>query len=272
MARRRFIVRVQAANLRAEVWVNKIPVCMFRPAETRSPTALPVNQFLVAGRNTVGVTLHAGAVPSKAHEEWSDEAGAAAYSGPAVLRLALSEYDDEQAGPAYSPPPLVSLEWEGEACSRPVYLEREVVLSKEQRPWAWETAKAFRVIDPTVRTQVLDYVRSLHALLAAGDFNGYMSESAAKLEELTAQAYGLSAEGMRKNMLQALKTHSEPSYSLRPFDPQEVDLRLIADGRMIECLRKDRGYVLEYANTKSADTFFLPLMVGQIQTRWRILR
>ena len=272
MAKSRFIIRVQATNLRAEVWVNNMPVCMLLPGQALSPVALPVNQFLIAGRNTVGVVLHAGAVPSKASEEWSKGDGASAYSGPASLRLTLAEYDDEQTDSAYVPAFLTTLDWEGEACPRPAYVEREFSLSKSVGPWSWETARTFRVLDPTLREQVLDYVKSLHNLLAVADFNGFVSESAIKLNELTAQAYGVSAEYMRNNMLQALKVHSEPPYGLRALNLQEIDLRLVAGGRLIECLRKDRGYVLEYKQPQKPDTFFLPLMVGQFDNRWRILR
>jgi len=106
----------------------------------------------------------------------------------------------------------------------------------------------------------------------AGDFNSYLSESAKKLEELTTRAYGVSAEYTRNNMFQALKVHSEPPYCLRALNFQEADLRLVAEGRMIECLRSDRGYVLEYRQAQKPGTFFLPLMIGQIDRCWRILR
>ena len=123
-----------------------------------------------------------------------------------------------------------------------------------------------------MRGEVRDYLEYLHRLLTAREFEAFVAESAPKLEELTELAYGVPAESMRRGMLQALEDHSVEPYRLQPLDWSEVDLRLVAGGRMIDCLRKNRRNVLEYVEPKDQDVFFLPTMVGKIGAQWKILR
>jgi hypothetical protein len=271
MPNSRFIICFKFSNVRAEVWVNGIPVGMVLP-DISSPMAIPVNDVLVRGRNTMGIVLHAGPVPSRAREPWLADTSTAAYAGPAALSMNIAQYDSNQAPFSVTPPPIAVIEWQGTAVPQPSYIEREFYLSAGLGPWAWEAATRFSALDGVLRAHVLDYIAYLHGLLATGQFDSFIAQSSAKLGELSAGAYGISAARMRRTMVEALQSHSQPPYALDPLNLDTVDLRLVADGRMIECLRPDRRYILQFRTPDDGDVFFLPTMIGQAGGYWSILR
>jgi hypothetical protein len=272
MLKPRFVIRVQTVNLRVEVWMNDIPVGFLSRNAGKAPVAIPVNQFLINGRNLIRVVLHAGPVPSRAGEPWSNDKEAIGYVGPASLSLNFTKETTEQASPSQNASPLVAVDWQGTADPRPSRLEREITLDDVVGPWAWETAVRFPLIDSELRAQVHEYLKLLYGLLTARQFDAFLSESATKLEELTVRAYGASAESLGRGMLQAFQVHSVAPYHLLPLELSEVDMRPVAGGRLIDCLRKNRRHVFEYVDPEEEDSFFLPTMIGKVGSQWRILR
>ena len=270
MANPRFIARVETKNLRAEIWINRIPVAMLLPGEADGPAGLPLNEFIVSGRNQIGVVLHAGPIASRSTEPWPDSKQAAAYSGAASLTLQLAQYADDQPVHRDGPPAILSIEWQGLAEPIPRRMEREFQVASAFGRWGWQDAEQLPSLDDALRIRSLDYISRLHGLLAAGQFATFVEESALKIEEY-ARAYGILAEPVRRSMLQALSSQAAALH-LRPLDPQAIDLRLVAGGRMIECLRTDRHHALEFAGEGEGPTFFLPTMIGVTTLGWRMLR
>jgi hypothetical protein len=272
MVKPRFVIRAQTANLRVEVWVNDIPVSYLLCDQASSPVAIPVNQYLVKGKNAIRVVLHPGPVPSRALDSWASEREALGYTGTASLSLRFAKESTGQEATAQNGGPLVAISWQGLAATQPLPMEREFMLDEPAGPWAWETATRFRSLDSAVREQASNYVRRLYGLLAAKQFDAYILESSTKLDELTEGAYGAPAEPMRRGMLRALQDHSEAPYKLQPLEISDEGMRLVAGGRMIECLRKDRRHLLEYVHPGQDGAFFLPTMIGKVDSVWKILR
>ena len=268
----RFIIRIRSLNLRVELWINDIPVTYMPPEEGRSPLVLPVNQFLVQGRNTIAAVLHAGPRPSLAGKPWPTDPLATKYSGSASLDLTGAW---EVVGSETPPPPLtppLAIRWQGMASPRPERMEREFNLSQQMGPWAWESAVRHPALDATVQTGVQNYLIRLHGLLATRQFERFMAESSVKLQELTERAYGVPVDYLRPTMLRELRSHAAEPYQLAPLEPAELDLRLVAGGQLVECLCQNRRHALEYRQAAGNDTFFLPAMVGQVGSHWQILR
>jgi hypothetical protein len=261
---------VQTKNLRAEIWINRVPAVMLLPGEADGPVGVPLNEFIVSGENRIGVVLHAGPLASRSAEPWPESDQAAAYSGPASLTLRLAQYADDQPVHRDGPPAILTIEWEGTAEPVPLRIERDFAAASDFGRWAWQDAEPFPSLDDAVRGPALEYLGRMHALLAAGQFGRFVEESALKVEEY-ARAYGIAAAPVRGSMLRALNSQT-PQLRLRPLDPQAIDLRLVAGGRMIECLRTDRHHALEFAGEGDGPTFFLPTMIGVTAAGWAMLR
>lgn len=269
----RLIVRAQTQNLRAEIWLNGVPVVMLLPGEADKPVSVPVNEFAVVGGNVVGVVLHAAPRASAAGEPWGSEEQAASYTGPASLSLRVAQYSPSESVAAANPAPLAVLDWQGMAVPVPAMMERKFNVELAYGPWAWQSAQRYEVFDRVLRSRAYDYLAYLHGLLAAGRVAEFVETNRLRLEEITARAYGVSPRPLRRTLTQAIEQHaSSEEWSLLPLDPREIDLRLVAGGRMIECLRTNRHNALEYVRKDSPETFFLPAMIGVLGNSWQILR
>jgi hypothetical protein len=106
-------------------------------------------------------------------------------------------------------------------------------------------------------------------LLAAAQFETFVAESDLKIRDY-ARAYGIAVGPVRQGMLSALSSQAA-KLKLRPWSPNEVDLRLVAGGRLIECLRTDRHHALEFGGD-SGPSFFLPTKIGIAEAKWQMLR
>jgi hypothetical protein len=269
----RLIVRVQTKNLRAEVWVNGAPVAMLFPGEADTPVAVPVNEFAVTGGNVVGIMLHAAPRPSAAGEPWASDGEAASYTGPASLSVRVAQYGPSESVAAGNPAPLATLDWQGMAAPLPAMAERRFNVDYAYGPWAWQSAQRYDSFDRVLRARAFDYLAYLHGLLAAGRIAEFVEANKLRLEEITARAYGISPQPLRRTLTRAIEQHaSNEEWSLSPLDPREIDLRLVAGGRMIECLRTNRHHALEFTRKESPETFFLPAMIGVLGDSWQILR
>ena len=272
MLKPRYILRIESTGLRAEFWVNDIPVGFIEPSDA-SPMAIPVNEFLLAGRNGLGVVLHAAPIPSRDREPWSSDPAALGYSGPAKLRLTVAEYAAHQTALGDDVPPLQTIEWQGHAAPIPEYVEKDFRVTMSVGPWSWETAtKIQSVLDSSVRSEVVNYITYLHKLLAERKFDAFIEESSTKIEEVTAGAYGVPSGPFRRDLLKGLQIHSTPPYVLEPVTSDTLDLRIVASGRMVECLRRNRRCALEFTRSDALDTFFLPTMIALKGRTWRLLR
>lgn len=267
----RFVLSFKFSNVRAEAWVNDVPVGMLQPGYN-SPASIPVNEFIVQGRNTVSIVLHAGPVPSQADQPWPNDPAAVSYHGAAKLSMTLALYQPEQNPLSDTPPPAASIEWEGVAAPLPERIDREFSISVAFGTWTWERATRFSAIDASLRYQAMDYLKFLHGLIATQQFDRFLDQSSLKLEEASDRAYAISSEQMKRSTLQMLQSHSQPPWVLDPLDPDTVDLRLVGSGRMIQCLRRDRSQVVQFRKPESRATFFLPLMIGRLGNAWVLLR
>jgi hypothetical protein len=269
----RLIVRLKTQNLRAEVWLNGAPVAMLLPGEADTAVGVPVNEFAVQGGNTLGILLHAAPRPSAAGEPWASDDEAASYTGPASLAVRVAQYSPSESVAAANPAPLATLDWQGVATPVPVMMERRFNVDFAYGPWAWQSAQRYESFDRVLRARAMDYIAYLHGMLAAGRVAEFVEINRLRLEEITARAYGVSPRPLRRTMTQALEQRAtSEEWSLLPLEPREIDLRRVASGRMIECLRSNRHHALEYVRKESSDTFFLPAMIGVLGDSWQILR
>jgi hypothetical protein len=265
----RFIAKTKTKNLRVEIWINDIPTVLIPAGEKETTVSVPLNENIIPDVNKIGAMLHAAPLASSSADPWPDDPAAAQYSGGASLDLQVAIYADDQPVHKDGPPTLTTIEWQGGAQAVPHLEERTFPGVEALGRWAWQDAEVFAELDDGLRQRALDYLEHLHGLLSASDFETFVAESNVKIRDY-AHAYGIPAGPVRQGMLSALRSQAG-KFPLRPLTPDEVDLRLIAGGRLIECLRKDRHHALEFG-TGSGPSFFLPAKIGVAEGKWQMLR
>jgi hypothetical protein len=262
----RYVLRVKASNLRCELRVNDVPVGLFAPGEAEGGAEVPVNEFLLAGGNTLGAVVHAHPRPSRVLQAWDSQPGVT-LGAPASFQAELVREDNAAPSPGFQP---LRLHWQGPAVAVPQALGQAFSAAVPTPAWAWSQATELPADGLAAAGAAL---QKLAAVLQQKDLDTVERLMAVKLGEITQGAYGVDPGPLRAAFRRGLqRCFTEPGWSLLPLGPDDLDLRLVARRRLVECLRPDGRHALTYSKEGSRQTFFLPVMLGLWQGRWQILR
>jgi hypothetical protein len=135
--------------------------------------------------------------------------------------------------------------------------------------WAWQDAPA---VYPTARDQraVRQLIVQMHAALAQRDAETVLNMLTLQLTEL-AQALGLRATELmvdQGNYFRALFEHER--WSMQPLDPDSLDLRPQAGGRLVIIRDKEGGPPLRGSAGK--DLFAYDISTSRVGGKWTIVR
>lgn len=269
MSRQRYLLTVQATNTRVELRVNDIPVGMFAPGEAKAGAEVPINEFLLTGLNTLTAIVHANPVPSRVLQAWAPQDEPRVTPGQAAsLKATLTLDRVGQPAPQF---PAVGLAWSGVAAATPVLVEASFTPLEAQPVWAWARATALAAPDAWVQAQ--QGLAKLQALMERKDLAAVEALLVTKIDEMTRLAYGVPSGPLRAGFVRTLANClSDPQWSMLPIGAADIDLRLVGNKRLVECLRPDGRHAVTFVRAGSSQTFFVPIMWGRLDGAWQILR
>jgi hypothetical protein len=262
----RYVLRVKASNLRCELRINDVPAALYAPGEATGGAEVPVNEFLLPGANQLQAWVGTHPQPSRAREAWASQPGVV-LGALAGFQAELLREDDGAPSAGFQP---LRLAWQGVAEPQPRVLEQAFSAGVATPRWAYTQATA---LGPEALAAAMAALQQLRALLEQKKVDSVLALMAGKLDEVTRQAYGVPPEPLRAGLQRALqRTLADPAWQPLPLDPAALDLRLVAQGRLVECLRPDGRHAFTWVKPGSSATFFLPVMLGLLQGRWQVLR
>jgi hypothetical protein len=131
--------------------------------------------------------------------------------------------------------------------------------------WSWQHAPPL-TLDRRTITDVIAYVRDLHAALAAGQIDALIDQSAVKFNEV-APAYAMSVSEARQRITDSWAALSaQPGWQLAPFDEADIDLRLHCDARLIEPTTREGLPVIRQAQAIDGELWAIELFIAG--THW----
>jgi hypothetical protein len=149
----------------------------------------------------------------------------------------------------------------------PLPLNVPVMATHPWGRWSWQDAPPFAV-DARSTAAVIDYIRDLHATLAAGSVDALIAQSRVKFEEV-APAYELTpadAELRVRQAWQGLTSHSE--WEFAEWNVEDLDLRLHCDGRLVEPTTLAGEPILRQRRPIDGESWSLPIFIAR--THWDI--
>ncbi|UXH76146.1 hypothetical protein [Roseateles amylovorans] len=277
-------LRVRTAGCAADASLNDLP--LVRVGGTGGATALPVHEFLLRGLNRLMLrvdpaSIDAGAdVPPSAELVLHlarapvdlDRSSILDTSGQRDLLLARTGWGAgfADAGGAPTEPTTSSGEGEGAgAWHRGVDVDLPVDLPR----WRWLDAPAVPVGSmEAMRARALQCVQQRVLEFRRGDGAGWLGLTRLAREE-RAVAYGGNVRAREQAFLDTLRAAPDG----RPWSwswPESDDfvLRPEADGRLMSCLRRDGGPVLEAQSRDGRHAWSLPLRLAWLDERLHGLR
>jgi hypothetical protein len=268
MARHILILEAAVENCSAEFYFNDIPLVRLVPGVTER-AAVPVNEFLVAGRNTVEVVLQPGPTPATARTEPQTLDDSAM---TALGRLTLyppDSFPGESVGRRYL---QVAYRGGGKQQRFPWPVSQDVQLDSPFGAWSWQRADVLHLTS-AVHAEVRGVIRSVQDLYRSRQFDRLLAFKHLGLSEW-ATAYGESAADQAASMRRVFDEEiwGSPDWSIENLDPAQYDLRLCAQGRLVECIAKDWWPIVRAAPTPSGARTRFAMLLGRLRGEWFQLR
>jgi hypothetical protein len=252
-------------DCRAELYVNGFPVGRIG-GNLQPYTSAPIPEYLIEGKNKLEVVLGAGPTPSVCR---TGAAACPTSDATMIARARIARFKDgEMTGPERGET-LAELLWTGEnEDDLPKVISTTVDLGHLFGEWKWQSAEPLTLDDETVKSAIA-FIK-----LIQKNYSDCNAEEIAKVagfkhaETMVAYpAYGsFDLEAMFIDELKQMADHPQWKPDDLPVD--QYDLRLIADGRLIEAIGKDWRPIVRMAE----GDFGFPLIIGRVDGEWQILR
>ncbi len=266
MSRSSVLVDVSVEGCDVEVYVNDVP--LFRVTTAHESGVFPANHLIVRGDNVFEVLVNPGSHPSVARTEKRSLPG----EGVSVrVHVALCP-------PGTSPGDAGTttlLRFGDVAPDGPTEFPRAaraaLAMEPEYGPWAWERADVL-TLDGALLQEATKYVQSLHASLARKSFPAFFAHNEVAHVEV-ASAFDVSAAERRASGEAALnETFADPAFGMAPLVAEQFDYRLVANGRLIDCVAKDWDALVRTLPDGEGHVMRFPIMLGRVDGSLRGLR
>jgi hypothetical protein len=263
---RLMVIQLTGAGCTAEAWFNGLPMARVTPLAPRA--VVPVHEAGVAGSNRLELVV--------GPDSGADAAAALLQTAPhamaAQLRLLLprtgSAIDESQVRT------LAALEWTraaGAPLALPARQRHETELAIRFPRWRWLDAP---VVQPTpaLHQQAHAFVAGLAHDLARGQTESFMTATRLRTEEL-ALAYQRSPDSEAARLREWLEQmYASSRLVWQPLALEQMQLRPLAGGRLIECLGSDGRAALTTLPDKAGNILALPLKLSVVEGRFYVLR
>lgn len=263
---RLMVVKLVSQGCTAEAWFNGLPLARVTP---HAPEAVvPAHEAALPGMNRLELVVGPG----------SDVTGAAVLQQIAPHAMAAQVHlllprigaavDEAQART------LARVEWActaGETFSSPTRQVQEAELPIRFPRWRWLDAP---VVQPTpaLTQQAHAFVTGLARDLARGQTDSFMAATRLRTEEL-ALAYQRSPDTEAARLSEWLEQmYAASALIWQPLMPEELRLRPLAGGRLLECLGGDGRAALTTMPDSKGDVLALPLKLSVVEGRFYVLR
>ncbi len=264
------VVECRAVGCRAELYLNDIPVAR-AGFDMATATTMPVNQYVVTGANEFAVVVKPGPTPAQALEPAPKPEAA----GGLAVTATVSQYRRNSVSGDGSGVVLATIAWIGKGGDEleqfPVRLTAPMSVPLELGPWQWQGAEPLTLDQPTI-DHVGVLIEAIRSGLAAGDPRSFLELGSMSLREI-ARAFGDSPEA-GANVLRALVDDGRqaPHWRFPPVPRDRWSLRLVAGGRMIECVDADWEPIVRSITDAEDNSFSMPMFVGRTATGWSVMR
>jgi hypothetical protein len=239
---RLLVLELSAGGCAVEAALNGMPVAALGPAG--GSTSLAVHEYTLAGRNQLSLVI---APPPP---------GAAAPSQPRVAigptwaraRLVLVRLGQSPADPGARV--LGVVEWataEGKSYEAPSTHSRDVDLPVSFPRWRWLDAPPIPM-GPEVRRSILEFLQQIAVELGRGNPDPLIAAAKLRFDEL-ALAYQTDANaGIQRFRDHVQRLYAAKALKIVPPVTDELVLRPLVDGRLIDCLAATGGPALRTQN------------------------
>ena len=250
----------------AELWLNGIPLQRLTPNGSHN-ISIPAHLYLLDGQNTLEIVVNPGPIPSRAMEAIASSIP----KGFALARLAAYEVGDFTGDPKAQI--LLEVSWDSTTAQPGTYprtVKTNGNLGKIFGHWAWETSATLTLDTVTINsaTAVLEAIR---ASLEVGDPAVLLQLAENKFANAArafpARPFNILVDQFRRMVAM---DSAEKGWAFPKLDHDQFDFRLVADGRMLECINRDWRPTLRTVALSDGYPKYYQMLLCNIKGRWQV--
>lgn len=264
------MLRLQTQGCAAELWLNDLPVG--RTSLQQPTLCLPVHEYLLAGSNRLELVIDP---PTPGQPETGpayklSEGVVGAWARLLLPRMGAPGHEGEART-------LAELVWaaaEGDIYQLGHRVAVDATLPVKFPRWRWLDAPPLAAQGSLqeIKPLVLDCLQRIAMAMAKGDVDSFVSASRLRLEEL-AVAYQQPLADVSARLQSRLQLlHATKALKMVIPDAASLQLRVCANGRLLECLGPDGEAALRTLAAPDGSSAAWPLRVALVNGQCHILR
>ncbi len=262
---RLLVLRVRSKGVAAEAWLNGLPIA--RTPKGGGDCCVPVHEFVVAGANRLELVVEPPPLTTPAAPAPAIGDGAAR-ADAALLLPRVGQLGNDATARL-----LGQVVWaspDGEVYRPPVQLSQELDIPVRFPRWRWLDGPKITEVD-SLRGSAATFLQDVAIALARGDPEHMVVIAKLRFEEL-ALAYGRpAADDLARWRARVQLLHAQKAIRPELPTPESLQLRLVADGRLLECLGADGLPVLRCARPDGSRVYW-PMRLAAVERRFYPLR
>ena len=250
-------VDISVEDCRAELWLNDIPLGLAGPRNPFVSVAAPM--YVVNGFNALEIVVNPGPEPAVSRNRTGEPLPDQASAHARLAALYPGQFTDDPNAQV-----LISTDWiSGPLGHSPLSVRNRVDLGQMYGDWPWQSAPRL-TLDWTTVTQLADLLEHIRVSLQVGDAS-VLGQLARSKFESGARAFPTRTlpEIVRQFVSVMERNAKTPGWSMQPLEPSAFSFRLVANGRLIECLNKDWKPTLRSVPVEgSHHPMYFPMFLG----------
>jgi len=247
---------IMAEKCRAELWLNDIPLALV--TEPSPYLSVAAHMYVVDGENTLEIVVNPGPEPARARDRSGKSLPENASVHGRLSALDPGQFTDDPKAPA-----LIRADWaSGPPGEAPKIVAARSNLGVMFGPWAWQSAPRL-TLDAATVAQVEAVLERIRVSLQQGDAS-VLGRLARPKFEAAARAFPARSlqETLRQFIAVVERNAKTPGWSMLPLDPAKFSFRLVAGGRLIECVNKDWKATIRSIPPPGSIPMYFPMFVG----------
>ena len=256
----------------AELWLNGVPLVRIDPKKRTAFESRPVEELVIPGANRLELLVEPGAHPSVARTELRTVDTGDAWAEARLVSFPDGVFTEPENGTVLGqlrferPPPEHST-----SRTMPMSLVGEVELGSANGRWAWQDAPVLEPGD-TLVAEARAALEVLAAIYRAGKTEAIWKHLAAANREIL-RAYPAFTEAMMRTELEVMTAHfTRGRDPVLPLRPEEHDFRLVAGGRLLQCVDRDWKGSLRFRDPGDGSEAPVAHLLARIDGRLQVVR
>ncbi len=268
-----YVLELTVEKCMAELYLNDIPIAR-RGMDCGYFYGVPVNEFIVNGKNEIALVLEPGDRPSHAYTGKEGQRGRFVPDKEAKITAILGTYPCGAVVGGPDRTELAAIGWtpdDGSPLMFPQVRSVRVDIWPPFAPWKWEQAPPITLDEETLG-EIDAFIKDLHLSLSAAFHEPFLEKCTLRFSEIEQAHYlppGNRASEARRVFPDIMDT---PSWAMQPLQEIAYDLRLCARERMVQLISKDWQAILRQTPNEKGEGIFFSMFLSKIEGKWEVVR